>query len=49
MCDETFIGFNLFHSVLNQYKTQEVSDRVVAEDPSMVIYCPNRYKTQKSM
>ena len=29
-------------SVSDQYKTQEICDRVVPEDPFMLIYCPDR-------
>ena len=32
----------VFHSVSDQYKTQEICDRVVPEDPFMLIYCPDR-------
>ena len=47
MCDKAVnICFTLFHSVFNQCKTQEMSGRVVSEDPFMLIYCPDRCKTQ---
>ena len=31
----------------DQYKTQEISARVISEDPFKLAYCPDRYKTQK--
>ena len=28
------------------YKTQEMCDRVVSEDPFLIAYCPDKYITQ---
>ena len=43
MCDKVVnTCFFVFHSVSDQYKTQEICDRVVPEDPFMLIYCPDR-------
>ena len=39
--------FCVFHSIPNQYKTQEMCDRVVPEDPFSIVYCPDKYKTQR--
>ena len=30
----------------DQYKTQENCDRVVSEDPFLIVYCLDNYKTQ---
>ena len=37
----------VFYSILDQYKTQEMCDRVVSEDPFSLRYVPNQYKTHK--
>ena len=39
----------MFHSVSDQYKTQEICDRVVPEDPFMLIYCPDRWFVKSKM
>ena len=39
--------FFVFNSIPNQYKIQEMSDRVVFEDPFFIVYCPDKYKTQR--
>ena len=31
----------------DRYKTQEISDRAVSEDPFLITYCLNKYITQK--
>ena len=36
----------IWFSDLDQYKSPEMCDRVLSEDPVLVVYCPNRYKTQ---
>ena len=48
MCDKAInTCFFVFTSVPDQCKTQEIGNRVISEDPFMLIYCLNRYKTQK--
>ena len=39
--------FFVFNSIPDQYKTQEMCDRVVSEDRFLIVYCPNQHKTQK--
>ena len=39
--------FFVFESIPNQYKTQELCDRVVSEQPFLIVYCPNYNITQK--
>ena len=39
-----FLGFD---PIPDQYKTQELSDRVVSENPFLRVYCPDKYKTQR--
>ena len=41
------MGFFVFVSISDRYKTQEICDRVASEDPSLIVYCPDRYKTQR--
>ena len=36
-----------FDSIPDWYKTQEMSDRVVSEDPSLIEYCLDKYITQR--
>ena len=36
-----------FDSVPDQYKTHGVCDKVVSEEPFMLKYCLDRYKTQE--
>ena len=47
MCDKAgnrcFLYFILF--LIN--KTQEMCDRVVSEEPFLIINCPDKYKTQR--
>ena len=38
---------NVLDSVPDQYKTQEMCDKIVSEDPFKLKYCHNRYKTQE--
>ena len=37
----------MFDSVPNQYKTQEMCDKIVCEDPFKLKYCHDRYKIQE--
>ena len=37
----------VFDSVPDRYKTEELWNIVVSKDALILIYCPNRYKTQK--
>ena len=39
--------FFVFASILDWYKTQEICDRVISEDPFLTGYCPDKYKTQR--
>ena len=36
-----------FNSIRERHKTQEMRERVTYEDPSILIYCSDRYKAQK--
>ena len=46
MCDEAVNRcFFVFNSVPDQYKFQGMCDTVVSEDPSLIVYCPDKYKT----
>ena len=47
MCDIAATRFFLaFIYVAGRYKIQEMCDRVISEDPFMLLYCPHRCKTQ---
>ena len=37
----------VFHSVSDQYITQEICDKVVSREPFMLKYCLDRHKTQE--
>ena len=39
--------FFVFDSIPDQYKTQEVYDIVVSLYPFLILYCPDKYITQK--
>ena len=39
--------FFVSDSVPDWYKNQEMCDRVVSEDPFLIVYYPGRYKTQR--
>ena len=39
--------FFVFFSIPDQYKTQEVCDKVVSEYTFLTVYCPDKYKTQR--
>ena len=41
--------FFVFNSIPNWYKTQEMCGRVVSEDLFLIVYCPDKYKTQKNV
>ena len=38
--------FFVFVSIPDWYKTQELFDRVVSEDSFLIVYCPDKCKTQ---
>ena len=37
----------VFDSTRSHYKAQEVCDRVASEDPFLIVYCPDKYITQR--
>ena len=37
----------VFDCILDQYKTLEMCDTVVSNDPPLIVYCPVKYITQK--
>ena len=37
----------VFDSIPDRYKTQKMCDRVVSEDPFLIVHCPDKYKTQR--
>ena len=39
---------SVFDSVPDPYKTKEMSEKVVSEDPFLVKHCLDRYNSQKS-
>ena len=39
--------FFVFDYIPNQNKTQEMCERVVSEDLFLIVYCPDKYKTQR--
>ena len=39
--------FVVFHSIPDRYKNQEMSNGVVFKDPFSIVYCPDKYKTQR--
>ena len=48
MCDKEINRcIFVFYAIPNQYKTQEMNDRVFSEDPFLIEYCPDKYKTQR--
>ena len=48
MCNKTVdICFFVFDSIPDWYKTQEMCDRVVSEDPFLTVYCPDKYKPKE--
>ena len=40
-------AFFVFDSIADQYKTQKMIDTVVSEDPCLIVYCPDKYETQR--
>ena len=46
MCSKA-VNFFVFDSIPDRYKTQEMCDRAVSEDPFLIVYCPDIYKTQR--
>ena len=48
MCDKAVDKwFFVFDFIFDQYKTQEMCDTVISNDPSLVVYCPDNYKNKK--
>ena len=46
MCDKAVNRrFLAFTYIPDQYKTQEMCDRAIYEDPFILVSCPDRYKT----
>ena len=41
--------FSAFVYVLAWYKTQEMSHETFSEDPFLLVYCLDKYKTQKNV
>ena len=39
--------FFVFNSILNQYKTQKICDRVFSENRFLILYFPDKCKTEK--
>ena len=39
--------FFVIYSIPDWYKTQEMYDRAVSENPFLIVYCPGKYKTQR--
>ena len=47
MCDEVVsICLFVFDCITDWSKTQEMRDRLVFEVPFLIVYCPDKYKTQ---
>ena len=40
-----YFSLFVFHSIPDQYKTQEMCGRVASEDPFLTLYCPDKYQT----
>ena len=48
MCDRAVNRcFFVFHFIPDQYKSQEMCDTVVFDDPVLIVYYPDKYITQK--
>ena len=45
-CDKV-VNICFLYSIPDWYKTQNMCDRVVSEDPYLIVYCPNKYVTQE--
>ena len=37
--------FFIFDSISDWYKTQQMCERIVSEDPFLIVYCPDKYET----
>ena len=37
------------HSIPDQYKPQETCGTVVSNNPPLIVYCPDKYLTQKNV
>ena len=49
MCDEAVNKyFFAFNSIPDQHKIQEMCDASVSNDPPLILYCPDKYITQKT-
>ena len=46
MRDKSYNSFFCIY-ILDQYKSQEMCDRVIFENPFMIVYYPNKYKIQR--
>ena len=44
-CQQLTDAFSVIDSIADQYKNQEMCDRVVSEDPFFIVYCPDKYIT----
>ena len=33
--------------ITDRYKTQQMRDRIISEDPFSIFYCPDKYNTQR--
>ena len=38
--------FFVFDSIVDQYKTQEMCDTVVSNDPSIIVHCLDKYNLE---
>ena len=48
MCDNAVNGwFFVFNSIPNWYKTLEMRNRALFEDPFLIVYCLNKYIIQR--
>ena len=47
MCDKAVNKFFfVFDFIPDQYNIQEMFDTAVSNDPFLIVYCPDKYKTQ---
>ena len=50
MCNKAVnSNFFLFDSIPDQGKTPEMCDRAISDYPFLIVYCPNKYITQKNV
>ena len=48
MCDKAVNKyFFVFDSILDQYKSEEISSIVTSNDHPLIVYCPDKYIIQK--